>query len=91
MRPTSYLLPARQRTIARFMNLSPTVDWLVRMQKNFPLPSTEEKEVFSFVNHYPEITAELRQIFDFIHFFGKPDKIKRIVKEKHSTRIEETG
>ena len=50
------------------MNLSSTVNWLVQMQKVFPCLSTEEKEVFSFVNHYPEMTAELRQIFDFIQF-----------------------
>ena len=68
MRPTSYLLPPRQRTIARFMNMSPTVDGLVQMQKVFPSLKTEEKEVFSFVNHYREITAELRQMFDFVHY-----------------------
>ena len=66
MRPTRYLLPPRQRAIARFMNLAPTLDWLARMRKAFPSLDAREQKSFAFVKQHVKTTAQLEQIFGFI-------------------------
>ncbi|OAV70079.1 hypothetical protein Barb6XT_00115 [Bacteroidales bacterium Barb6XT] len=50
MRETGYLLPPRQRTVARLMNLSHTIKWSKNMQRIIASPNTNGKQTFDFVN-----------------------------------------
>lgn len=59
MKPTAYLLPPKQRTIARFMNLSPVLDWYRKMIFNFPCLKPEEWDVFGFIYLHKPIADEL--------------------------------
>jgi hypothetical protein len=47
MRPVAYLLPPKQRIIARFMNLSPCLDWARKMLHHFDELTQEEQQIFS--------------------------------------------
>jgi hypothetical protein len=49
MRSSAYLLPPKQRTIARFMNLSTTIAWAKKLLKSFPRLNEEEQAVFQFI------------------------------------------
>jgi hypothetical protein len=49
MRPTSYLLPPAQRSIARFMNLSDVIKWSKQIINIFPQLDENEKHTFYFV------------------------------------------
>ena len=59
MSDCSYLLPPRQRGIARFMNLSDTVFWASKMMGCFDKLTEKEKDTFGFIFDYKELTAEL--------------------------------
>jgi hypothetical protein len=63
MRSTAYLLPPKQRTIARFMNLSGTVSWATSMLKIFGLLSEEERAVFRFLRQHRLLIKELQLVF----------------------------
>jgi transposase-like protein len=71
MRPDAYLLPPKQRTIARFMNLSSSIDWARKMLSAFSRLTSEEQETFKFLfNHVPIIT-ELHILFEAINSISK--------------------
>ena len=63
MRPSSYLLPPRQRTIARFLNLSPILQWSIKIYNSFSKLSDDEAKNFMFVKEYFPLIKELEQIF----------------------------
>jgi hypothetical protein len=63
MRPTAYLLPPKQRTIARFMNLSGTIDWAVAILKSFDRLNPSEQDVFCFIHKYRQIIMEMEEVF----------------------------
>jgi hypothetical protein len=67
MRSTAYLLPPKQRAIARFMNLSGTIDWADAMLKAFGKLSAEEQAVFSFIKEFRPIIKELQAVFRVIN------------------------
>lgn len=62
MKPASYLLPPKQRVIARFMNISPYIDWSMQILQHFNLLSEEEQEVFSFIKNHEPIIHELKEV-----------------------------
>lgn len=62
MKTTGYLLPPKQRTIARFMNLSSLVHWSQRMLKIFSNLSDEEQKVFGFLKNHEPIINELTEV-----------------------------
>jgi len=66
MRPASYLLPPKQRTIARFMNLSATIHWAKKVLRAFPTLTSEERHVFGFLRKHISIIMELSEIFERI-------------------------
>lgn len=68
MRNTSYLLPPRQRTIARFLNISPTINWSKKIESNFGLLTDQEQLTFGFVNNYTSLIHELDCVFDYINY-----------------------
>jgi len=54
-----YLIPPKQRTVARFMNLSNYVTWAMKMLRKFSKLNKYEKEAFSFVTQYASLIREL--------------------------------
>ena len=62
MRPASYLLPPKQRAIARFMNITPCIQWSKKILKSFDLLSENEQNVFNFLKEHHGIIEELHEI-----------------------------
>jgi len=82
MRPSSYLLPPRQRTIARFMNLSPIIQWAIKIYKNFSKLSKEEAKNFKFVKKHFSLIEELEQVFNCVNDILKQAKNEGYSKKK---------
>jgi len=89
MRPGSYLLPPRMRTIARFMNLSPIISWSMKICRNFSKLNDEEAKNFRFVKDYFPLIEELEQIFNCVDNFLEQAKNKGFSKENIDTCIQE--
>jgi len=81
MRPSSYLLPPRQRTVARFMNLSSTISWSMDIYRNFSKLSDEEAGNFGFVKTYYPLVEELGQVFNCVDNILKQAKKNGFTKE----------
>ena len=93
MRPSSYLLPPRQRTIARFMNLSPVIQWATKIYHNFSQLNEEEAKNFMFVQESFPLVEELAQIFHCANNILKEAKNKGFSKKKiagYIRKIEES-
>jgi len=67
MNPVAYLLPPKQRSVARFLNLSQVVDWSDKILANYAKLKTEEKQVFSFIPSYSSLINELRIVLSCIN------------------------
>jgi hypothetical protein len=67
MSDCSYLLPPRQRTLARFMNLSHTLSWAGKVIRSFSSFTEKEKEVYRFVVQNKRLVCELQTIFECIN------------------------
>jgi hypothetical protein len=76
MRRTSCLLPPRQRSIARWMNLSPVVKWAKTMLATFPSLNEQEQETFGFVNTCYSLIEELDCVFQTVNTLLKEIKNK---------------
>jgi hypothetical protein len=74
MRPAGYLLPPRQRTIARFMNLSASIKWAIRMLRNYSKLTKEEQQVFRFVKTHRKLINELNKVLEHINAILKQVK-----------------
>ena len=59
MSDCSYLLPPRQRSIARFMNLSKTISWGRKIIDSFERFTEKEKRVYYFVMENRKLISEL--------------------------------
>jgi len=89
MRSSSYLLPPRQRTMARFMNLSPVLKWSRQIDKNFSELSDEEAENFKFVKQHIVLIEELEQIFNCVNSILKKAKNQGFSKKSIHKYINE--
>jgi hypothetical protein len=89
MRSSSYLLPPRQRTIARFMNLSPVIRWCTKIYHNFSYLSNKEAENFQFVKDYYPLVEELGQIFNCVDSILEQAKNNGFTKENIARYVEE--
>ncbi len=76
MKGTAYLLPPRQRTIARFMNLSGIVDCAANILRVFSKLSVEDQETFGFLKGFRHLVKELENVFEMTH------KMLKIIKNK---------
>jgi hypothetical protein len=76
MKDTSYLLPPKQRTIARFMNLSGIVNWAADILRVFPKLTPVEQETFVFLKDFQSLIEELELVFEMTH------KMLKIIKNK---------
>jgi hypothetical protein len=62
MRDVAYLLPPKQRIIARFMNLTPCLHWAKKMLSQFDKLSKEEQMIFQFLKNHRLLVNELNGI-----------------------------
>ncbi|OAV64083.1 hypothetical protein Barb4_04441 [Bacteroidales bacterium Barb4] len=62
MRETGCLLPLRQRSTTRFMNLPHTIKRSRNMQQIFASLNASERQIFHFVNTHGKTTSELSGI-----------------------------
>lgn len=66
MKPTAYLLPPKQRVVARFMNLSKLVQWAEKMLLLQPFLSEPEQQGYGFVKAHTSIIKELSSVFSMM-------------------------
>lgn len=76
MKDTSYLLPPKQRTIARFMNLSGIVNWAADILRVFDKLTPVEQQTFVFLKGFQNLIEELESVFEMTH------KMLKIIKNK---------
>lgn len=66
MNDCTYLLPPRQRTLARFMNLSRTASWASKVIDSFSRFTKREKGVYRFVVQNQKLVRELQSVFECV-------------------------
>lgn len=74
MKKIAYLLPPRQRTIARFINLSNWINWSQKMLEVYHKLSEEERTLFAFVPANASLIEELSQVMECINLIEKECK-----------------
>ena len=62
MKETSYLTPPKQRSVARFMNLSFLVDWGKKMLKKLDSFSVTDQNAFGWIKEHKGIIGELDDV-----------------------------
>jgi hypothetical protein len=62
MRPVSYLLPPKQRVLARFMNITPCIVWAQQILTSYNKLTKEEQSVFAFIKNHTLIIEELHEV-----------------------------
>ena len=60
----AYLLPPKQRSIARFMNFSSIVGWARKMLGAMPKFNAAEQQLFGWLCQYKALIAELGFVYD---------------------------
>lgn len=58
----AYLMPPKQRSMARFMNMYPIADWAKKVLQNYPKMTKDEKYYFSFVPRNASLVEELDEV-----------------------------
>lgn len=81
LRPVSYLLPPKQRSIARFMNLTACLEWAQKIRTSFEKLSPGEQQVFKFIENHRAITDELNEIILIFNKISKLLKTKGLSKK----------
>lgn len=64
MKPCAYLMPPKQRTVARFTNLSFVVEWGMKMLRALPGMSVTEKEAFGWLKSHEALIKEFGSVFE---------------------------
>ena len=80
MRPTAYLLPPKARVIARFMNLSASIQWATKILKVLPKLTLQEQEIFGCIRQHAPLIKEQAQIFEWLNPLLKALKEKGLSK-----------
>jgi len=89
MRPVAYLLPPKQRIIARFMNLTPCLHWAENMLHHFDKLSKEEQQIFSFLKNHRILIQELNGVIRVFNRISKLMKTKGLSHESVHAGIRE--
>lgn len=58
----AFLLPPKQRAIARFMNLFDWVEWADNMLRAYPTLTKEQQDAFAFVKEHSPLIEELTRV-----------------------------
>ncbi len=64
MRDVAYLLPPKQRVIARFMNLEPSIVWSKKIMTCFETFSAKEQDFFRPIKQHQGLIEELQSVFE---------------------------
>ncbi len=64
MKPVAYLMPPKQRTVARFTNLSFVTKWASKMLKALPTLSDTEREAFGWLENHKTILVEFAAVYE---------------------------
>lgn len=76
MNPISYLLPPKQRVLARFMNIAPCIKWSKLILARFDSLSNDEQNVFAFIKDHKKIIEELNEVTQAIESISSCLKTK---------------
>ncbi|OAV67990.1 hypothetical protein Barb6XT_01219 [Bacteroidales bacterium Barb6XT] len=90
VRETGYLLPPRQRTVARLMNPSHAIKWSKNMQRIIASPNTNGKQTFDFVNTHGKTAGESSGVFGLVNYVLKRIKSEGLSKKNIDTCLKET-
>ena len=63
MKDTAYLLPPKQRTVARFTNLSHVVRWAVAILRAMPGLSKDEQQTYGWLDEHKEVIGVFERAF----------------------------
>lgn len=74
MKNIAYLLPPRQRTIARFINLSNWVEWSQKMLNVYHKLKPQERAIYAFVPANASLIDELSEVMTCINSLEKECK-----------------
>lgn len=74
MKNIAYLLPPRQRTIARFINMSGWVEWSQKMLNIYHKLKPYERTAYAFVPANASLIEELSEVMKCINFIEKECK-----------------
>lgn len=84
MKKVAYLQPPSQRTKARFMNISFSIDWADKMLQLFPKFSEYERKVFSYIPQYASFINEIKEMVSCIQFIETEMKYHGLSKKSIS-------
>lgn len=73
---TAYLLPPKQRSIARFMNVSHTILWADQLLSVFERLKEKEKAAFAFLKKHVSFIQEFKEVTECINSVSKLLKCK---------------
>lgn len=68
---TAYLLPPKQRSIARFMNVSHTIRWADQLLSAFERLTEKEKATFAFLKKHASFIEEFKEVTECINSVSK--------------------
>lgn len=81
MKKIAYLLPPKQRTIARFLNISQWMEWSSKMLDLYHTLQAEERKVFAFIPANASLIDELSEVVGCINEIELSCKNKGLSKE----------
>jgi hypothetical protein len=87
----AYLLSPKQRTVARFMNLSSTVNWASSMLHALPCLDKESRSIFSFLSKYKDMIISLQFLFVIVNGILKYMKEQGLSKRTIESSFIEIG
>lgn len=89
MKKIAYLLPPRQRTVARFINLSNWVRWSQKILNIYHKLTSQERAVFAFVSSNASLIDELSEVMKCINSIEKKCKQNGLSKEVIKQSLED--
>ena len=81
MQKEAYLLPPKQRTIARFINLDNWVKWAERVLINYHNFTTKERQMLAFVPQYASFVNEMSEVMTCVRDIESECKHQGLSKE----------
>lgn len=81
MLPVAYLLPPKQRSIARFINMDRWVQWGHLMLERINLIPQKDRDTFSFIPQNASLVEELSEVISCVRYIETACKHEGLSKE----------
>lgn len=81
MLPIAYLLPPKQRSISRFINMDRWVQWAYLMLERMSLIPKNDRETFSFIPKNASLVEELCEVISCVRYIETVCKHEGLSKE----------